>query len=196
MVLVRDRCAEERHDAVAGVLVHGALEAVHAVGEDVEEAVHDPVPRLGVDLLRQLHRAPHVGEEDGHLLALALEGVTRGEYLLGQVPRGVGVGIARGGVRQPARTPVAELLPGRVRRATGRAHGRLGERPRAFAAEAGAWGILVPAGPAGHLPALPAIRSTGPVKPDEDLFAIPVPCNAAGPWRSIPIAGKRALIPS
>jgi hypothetical protein len=27
MVLVRDRRAEARHDAVAGVLVHGALEA-------------------------------------------------------------------------------------------------------------------------------------------------------------------------
>ena len=41
VVLVRDRRAEQRHDAVAGVLVHRALEAMHAVGEDLEEAVED-----------------------------------------------------------------------------------------------------------------------------------------------------------
>ena len=40
MVLVCDRGAEERHDAVAGVLVDRPLEAVHAVGEKVKEAVH------------------------------------------------------------------------------------------------------------------------------------------------------------
>src|SRR5438094_9657184 len=40
MILVRDRGAEERHDAVAGVLVHRPLEAVHALGEELEEAVH------------------------------------------------------------------------------------------------------------------------------------------------------------
>ena len=34
VVLVGDRCAEDRHDAVAGKLVDCPLEAVHAVGED------------------------------------------------------------------------------------------------------------------------------------------------------------------
>ena len=74
MVLVRDRRAEQRHDPVAGVLVDRALEAVNAVGEDREEAIHDLVPLFGIDLLGELHRALHVGEEDGHLLALAFEG--------------------------------------------------------------------------------------------------------------------------
>ena len=41
VILVRDRRAEQRHDPVAGVLVHRALEAVHAVGQDLEEAVED-----------------------------------------------------------------------------------------------------------------------------------------------------------
>jgi hypothetical protein len=36
MILVRDRRAEERHDAVARVLVDGVLEAVEAVAEDRE----------------------------------------------------------------------------------------------------------------------------------------------------------------
>ena len=78
VILVRDRRAEERHDAVAGVLVRRALEAVHAVGEDREEAIDDAVPLFRVELLGELHRALHVGEEHGHLLALAFEGGARG----------------------------------------------------------------------------------------------------------------------
>ena len=79
VIFVRDRCAKQRHDPVAGVLVDRALEAVNAVGEDLEEAIHDPVPLLGIDLLGEIHRALHVGEEDGDLLALAFERASRGE---------------------------------------------------------------------------------------------------------------------
>jgi hypothetical protein len=75
-----------------GVLVDGALEAVHAVGQDPEEAVENRVPLLGVDRLGQFHRASDVREEHGHLLALALEGVLALEDLVGQVLRGVVTG--------------------------------------------------------------------------------------------------------
>jgi hypothetical protein len=43
--------SEERHDAVAGVLVDRALEPVYALGQDFEEAVQDGVPAFGIDLL-------------------------------------------------------------------------------------------------------------------------------------------------
>jgi len=92
VVLVRDRRAEEGHDAVAGVLVHRPLEAVHAVGKDLEEAIEDGVPLLRIELFRQLHRALHVGEEDGHLLALAFEGRLGLEDFVGQVLGCVGKG--------------------------------------------------------------------------------------------------------
>ena len=42
VILERQRRAEQRHHAVAGVLVHRPLEAVHALGEQVEEAVEQP----------------------------------------------------------------------------------------------------------------------------------------------------------
>ena len=42
-------------------------------------------PRLRVELLGQLHRALHVGEEHGDLLALAFEGGLRIEDLVGEV---------------------------------------------------------------------------------------------------------------
>jgi hypothetical protein len=130
MVFVRDRRAEERHDAVAEVLVHRALEAVHALGQDREEAVEDLVPDLGVHLLGQLHRALHVGEEHGHLLALAFEGGLRLQDLVGQVLRGVVAGRpldARGrdrvrrGLFQASAAAVAEGGVGGVRALTGRA---------------------------------------------------------------------------
>ena len=116
VVLVRDRGAEERHDAVPGVLVHRPLEAMHALGEDLEEAVHDPVPVLGVELLGELHRPLHVGEEDRHLLALALEGLARGQdflrEVLGRVGRGSLLGGRGRGQAQRGAAVAAELLAG------------------------------------------------------------------------------------
>jgi hypothetical protein len=123
VVLVRDRRAEEGHDAVAGVLVDRALEAMDPLGEELEEAVHDPVPCLGVELLGEAHRALHVGEEHGHVLALALEGGAGGEDLLGEVIRSVGARLALAGRfwRRAERTAaaVAEPLARRVRASTG-----------------------------------------------------------------------------
>jgi hypothetical protein len=52
----------------------------HAFEHGVEE-----LPRfLGVPVGQQLHRALQVGEEHGHLLALAFEGGLGGEDLLGR----------------------------------------------------------------------------------------------------------------
>jgi len=93
VVLVRDRRAEQRHDPVAGVLIHRALEAVDAVGEDLEEAIHDAMPFLRINLLGQLHRAFHIGEQHGHLLALAFERGLGLEDLVGEVAGSVGAGV-------------------------------------------------------------------------------------------------------
>ena len=54
VILVCDRRAEQRHDPIARVLVDGALEAVHAVGENLEEAIEDLVPLFRIDLLGKL----------------------------------------------------------------------------------------------------------------------------------------------
>jgi hypothetical protein len=99
VILMGNRCAEERHDAVARVLVHRALEAVDAVRENLEEAVQDAVPCFGIDLLGEIQRSLHVGEEDGHLLALAFQGALGGEDLLGEVLGGVVAGRAHRGGR-------------------------------------------------------------------------------------------------
>ena len=92
VILVRDRRAEQRHDAVARVLVDGAFEAVDSVGQDLEEAIQDAVPLLGIDRLRELQRALHVREEHRDLLALPLEGAPGGQDLVGEVLGGIGLG--------------------------------------------------------------------------------------------------------
>ena len=73
VVLVGKRRAEQRHDAVAGVLVDRPLEAMHALVQEVEESVQHPVPFLGAHALGQLHRVLDVGEQHRDLLALAFE---------------------------------------------------------------------------------------------------------------------------
>ena len=60
-----------------------------ALREDAEEAVEDAMPCLWIDLFGQIHRALHVGEQDRHLLPLAMECAAVGEDLLGQMARGV-----------------------------------------------------------------------------------------------------------
>jgi hypothetical protein len=84
VILMGDGRAEERHAAVSGKLIDVALEALDGVAENAEEALHDLRPRLGVELFRELHRALHIGEEDGDLLALALDRGFRLADLLGE----------------------------------------------------------------------------------------------------------------
>src|SRR5215470_2183335 len=61
------------------------LETVDPIGEDSEEAVHDLVPLFSVDLLGEIHRAFHVGKENRHLFAFALESAAGSEDLLDEM---------------------------------------------------------------------------------------------------------------
>ena len=52
-ILVRDRRAEERHDAVAGILIDRPLEAVDLRSDELEAAVDDPMHVFGVEPFSQ-----------------------------------------------------------------------------------------------------------------------------------------------
>jgi hypothetical protein len=41
-----------------------------AAGQNLEQAIEQTMPLLGIHALRELHRARHVGEEDGDLRPL------------------------------------------------------------------------------------------------------------------------------
>src|SRR5438445_11877128 len=124
VVLVGEGRAEEGHDPIAHHLVHGALVTMDGLHHSLEHRVENLARLLGVAVGQQLHRPLEVGEEDGYLLALALQGAFRGEDLLGEVPGGVGFGAGEaarwlGGERGAAGP--AELLARRDRGATARA---------------------------------------------------------------------------
>ena len=89
MILVGNRGAEQRHDAVAQDLVDDPFEVMHGLDHQVEDRVEDLTRVLGVESREQLHRPSDVREEDRHLLALALDGRSRLEDLLDEMPRRV-----------------------------------------------------------------------------------------------------------
>src|SRR5262245_48198574 len=122
VVLVGDRGAKQRHDAVAGVLVDGPLVPVDAVREDPKEAIEEAMPFLGIDALGELHRVHDVGEEDGDQLALALERTLGSEDLLDEMARRVGARLeGERRCREVRAAHVAELRASRVFVSTGRA---------------------------------------------------------------------------
>ena len=90
MVLVGQRRAEQRHDAVAHDLVDGALVAVHGRHHALEHRVEELPGLLGIAVGQQFHRALEVGKQHRDLLALAFQGAAGGQDLLGQIGRGVG----------------------------------------------------------------------------------------------------------
>src|SRR5262245_36661023 len=85
MILMRQRCPEEGHDAVAHDLVHRALVVMDGFHHPLEDGIQQLPRLLGVPVGEQLHRALQVGEEHCDLLALAFEGASRQKDALGQM---------------------------------------------------------------------------------------------------------------
>jgi len=179
VVLVGERRAEERHDPIAHDLVHRALVAVHGFHHPLENRVEELARFLGVPVGEQLHRSLEVGEEDGDLLALALEGGARGQDLVGEMLGrvAVGGGVTLGGLAGhggPARA--AEPLVGEHLGAAVGAHQH--EPAPALLAEPDPLTVLglTPRTPhrRPHLPALPSrpesCQSSGSPHPGSRLF--------------------------
>ena len=89
VIFMGQRRAEERHDPVAHHLVDGALVAVDGLHHQREDGIENLARLFGIAVGEQLHGALEVGEENGDLLALALEGGLGGQDLLGEVLRRV-----------------------------------------------------------------------------------------------------------
>src|SRR5580698_5725547 len=73
MVLVRDRCSEQREDAVPGGLHDVAAVATHRIDHQLQRWIDDRARLLGVEVLFQFSRALDVSEQRGHRLALAVK---------------------------------------------------------------------------------------------------------------------------
>src|SRR3990172_5343402 len=158
VVLQGEGRAEQGHDPVAGELVHRALVPVDLRQHHLEEAIHQVVELLRVELLGEAGEVLEVGEEDGDLLALALQRRPGREDALGQVLGRVGAGRvelgrggrvpARGGCRDRGPALIAELRPLAEGALATRAPG--GEGGAALVAEPGAFAQIVPTARAIH----------------------------------------------
>jgi hypothetical protein len=83
MVLVGDGCAKKGHDAIAGKLIDGPLEAMHPVQENLKAAIHEGMDLLGIEALREGGESGHVSKQDSDLFALPFERTAGGQDLLG-----------------------------------------------------------------------------------------------------------------
>src|SRR6185295_10084068 len=104
------------------------------------------------ELAGEVHRALHVGEENRHLLALALDGRARGEDFVGEVLGRVGKG-AGGPFRGSRPFDLAAALRAELRVRRGRhaaSRAAQAQPPAAFEAELGRRRIVVQAGWAVH----------------------------------------------
>jgi hypothetical protein len=154
VVLVGQRRAEQRHDAVAHHLVHRALVPMNGLHHPLEDGIEDLARVLGVPLGEQLHGALEVGEEYGDLLALAFERRPRREdplgEMLGRVHLSARGARARAAVvgDQARAAAVAEAAAGGIRLTARRTAGGL-TRTTAVA-EARRGGIVLTTLRAGH----------------------------------------------
>ena len=91
MVLMGQRCPEQRHDAVAHDLVDRTLIAVHSSHEALQHGVEEPSRLFRVAVGQQLHGPLQVGKQHRDLLTFAFQGAAGGEDLLREVGRRIRV---------------------------------------------------------------------------------------------------------
>jgi hypothetical protein len=90
VILVRDRRAEDRHEAVAHGVTDGPLVVVDGIHHELEDWIEDGLRLLGIAVSDELGRALQVRKEHRHMLALAFDGVARRQDLLDEMLGRVG----------------------------------------------------------------------------------------------------------
>jgi hypothetical protein len=115
MVLMGQRCSEQRHDTVTHHLIYRPFVAVNGLHHVFKDRIEELPRLLGVPVGQQFHRSLEVSEQYSNLLALAFQGTLGSQYLLREMLRSVR--LRRGetigslnGDRRPA--GATELLAG------------------------------------------------------------------------------------
>ena len=73
MFVVVEWGAPKSHDRIAHVLVYGAAMLLDDAGDRCQEFVHEPCQLARIEIFRKSCEAAHVGEQHGHVAAVAFE---------------------------------------------------------------------------------------------------------------------------
>jgi hypothetical protein len=90
MILMGNRCSEDRHNAVSECLIYRAFELMHSVHHDVNGGIEELLGSFWIKIFNQLRRVLDVSKADGDLFAFSFEGTAGGEDFFGQVLGRVG----------------------------------------------------------------------------------------------------------
>jgi hypothetical protein len=90
VIFMRYWGSKQGHDAVAQDLIHRPFVAVHSLHHVLQGRIEEFLGNFRIKVTDQFSGAFEVGEQHGHVFALALHGASAGEDLLGQVGRRVG----------------------------------------------------------------------------------------------------------
>jgi hypothetical protein len=85
MILMGDRCPEQRHKPITEELVDGAFVAVDIVKRQFEEPVQQRMHVFGSDALGNRGRVRQVTEQNGDLFPFPFKGTPGGQNFLGKV---------------------------------------------------------------------------------------------------------------
>ena len=87
VVVMRDRCAEDRHESVARQLVNNAFVAMHATNRVFEVIGQQFAVTFGTEFFGNMRASREIAEHDGDLTTLALNGSARRKDFLRQAFR-------------------------------------------------------------------------------------------------------------
>jgi hypothetical protein len=84
-ILMRDRCAEQRHQSIPAVLINGALETVNLGCNQLECSPHDHSEILGIELLTNRGKSGDIAEQHSYLSPLTFNCRMLGPNFVGQM---------------------------------------------------------------------------------------------------------------
>ena len=88
VVTMRDRCAEDRHDGIANMLVDCPAVALDDTIDDLKKPAEQLVYFLGIALAAQTRESAEIGEEHCHLAAVTARAVRRATFDMECLPAG------------------------------------------------------------------------------------------------------------
>ena len=115
VIFMRQRRAEQRHDAVAQNLIDGPFVAVHRIHHDMQDRIEILSHLFRIELFHHAGRTADVGEQYGHVFALPFDKAPRRQNFFRQVLGNDGFSSGRFSGRRPRDAKTLAALAAKFR---------------------------------------------------------------------------------